>query len=211
MLQIGRIHIITDTHVQRRYSHYDLVRMAIEAQIPTIQYREKFFSSERHLAELRQILELARRHHTQLIINDYVEIAAELGATGVHLGEHDISIEEALRKLPAFAIIGATVHTLERYRAIQHLPIAYVGVGPVFETSTKESGYPPLGVEGLRSFVEAITHPVIAIGGITPERAHLLFTAIPRLHGVAVLSAFCSASEPIEVARALLNSIPEKE
>jgi len=182
--------------------------MALEAGIPTLQYREKHFSPDRHKEELIQIARLVHRHGAQLFINDYVELAAEIGATGVHLGEQDTPIEEALRKLPAFSLVGATVHTLAYYQRIRHLPLAYVGVGPVFPTSTKDPGYPPLGIEGLRQFVEAITHPVIAIGGITPDRARELFSAVPGLHGVAVLSAYCTAEDPSQVARELLQALP---
>lgn len=208
MLRIGRIHIITDTALQSRYSHLELAQMAMEAGIPTIQYRQKGFSRQQHLSELQQIARLARQHHAQLIINDYPDLAVEVGATGVHLGENDTPLDTVFRQLPPFVIVGATVHTLERYAAIRHLPIAYVGVGPVFETTTKDPGYPPLGIEGLRAFVEAIAHPVIAIGGITVERARQLFEAIPRLHGVAVLSAFCTAADPLAVAQQLLAVVP---
>lgn len=211
MLRVGRIHIITDTQIQTRFTHEELATLAIQAGIPTLQYREKHFTPEKHLAELQRIAALARKHHTQLIINDDVALAAEVGASGVHLGETDMPVEEALRKLPAFSIIGVTVHTLERYAAVRHLPIAYVGVGPVFATQTKDPGYPPLGIEGLQRFVEEIAHPVIAIGGITVERARQLFEAIPNLHGVAVLSAFCAAEDPSQVAReliALTNTSP---
>ncbi|MEN2992836.1 MAG: thiamine phosphate synthase [Bacteroidia bacterium] len=211
MLRIGRIHIITDTTVQGRYSHLQLAQMAIEAGVATIQYRQKEFVQEKHFPELQAIVALARKHHVQLIINDHVGLAAEVGATGVHLGETDMPIAEAMRQLPAFTLIGATVHTLEYYQRIRHLPLAYVGVGPVFPTGSKSLPYEPLGVEGLRRFVEAITHPVIAIGGITPERAKLLWENIPNLYGVAVLSAFCGAPQPVEVARALLALLPEGE
>lgn len=211
MLRIGRIHILTDTTVQQRYSHVDLARMALQAGALTIQYRRKDFERAQHLPEVHEIAQLVRQHHAQLIINDYPDVAVEVGATGVHLGEEDTPLEQVFRRLPPFVVVGATVHTLERYAAIRHLPIAYVGVGPVFETQTKDPGYPPLGVEGLRTFVEAIAHPVIAIGGITVERARQLFEAIPKLHGVAVLSAFCAADDPVAVARGLMALLPPEE
>ncbi|MCX8111632.1 MAG: thiamine phosphate synthase [Bacteroidia bacterium] len=208
MLRIGRLHILTDTSLQSRFAHVDLTRMALEAKVPTIQYRRKDFSREQHLSEVQEIAKLVRRHGAQLIINDYLDVALEIGATGVHLGEADTPLQEAFKHLPPFTVVGATVHSLERYAEIAHLPLAYVGVGPVFETHTKSIARPPLGIEGLRAFVEAIKQPVVAIGGITPERAKLLFETIPGLHGVAVLSAFCTAESPVAVARALLQSLP---
>ncbi len=208
MLQLGRLHLITDTETQTRFRHIDLVEAAIQVGAPTIQYREKRFDPSIHLDELKRIVALCRQHHMQLFINDHVDVALEVGATGVHLGEGDMAITEAMKKLPALMLIGATVHSLEYYQTIAHLPLAYVGVGPVFESSTKPGARPPLGIEGLQRFVEAIHHPVIAIGGITAERARQLFAEVPRLYGVAVISAFVRASDPIAATRDLLAAIP---
>jgi len=208
MLRLGRLHLITDTTTQRRFSHLDLVQMAIRAGAPTIQYREKHFSRENHLNELQTIAHLCRQHHVQLFVNDHVDVAVEVGATGVHLGEEDIPLEEALRRLPPLMVVGASVHSLDYYAKIRHLPLAYVGVGPVFESPTKPGARPPLGMEGLRYFVENISHPVIAIGGITAERARQLFETIPKLYGVAVISAFVQASDPETAARELISLIP---
>ncbi|MEN3041082.1 MAG: thiamine phosphate synthase [Bacteroidia bacterium] len=206
--QIGRIHIITDTETQRRYSHLELASLALRAGIKTIQYRHKTFQPERDGPELRHIARLIRAHKGQLIINDFVEVAVEVQADGVHLGEDDMPLEEAFRRISPSMIIGATVHSLERYAQIKHFPLAYVGVGPVFATHTKSLTNPPLGIEGLRKFAETIHHPIIAIGGITAERAKLLFEAVPNLYGVAVISAFCQADDPVKVARELLAAIP---
>ncbi|MCS6896039.1 MAG: thiamine phosphate synthase [Bacteroidia bacterium] len=205
---IGRIHIITDTEIQSRYSHADLVALALQGGAPTIQYRHKAFKREYDLSELYEIVRLVRAHQSQLIVNDYVDIAIEVQADGVHLGEEDMPLEEAFRRLPPSMMVGATVHSLERYGEIRHFPIAYVGVGSVFATNTKSPKTPPLGIEGLRSFVESISHPVIAIGGITPERAKMLFDAIPGLYGVAVVSAFCQADDPVRTVRELLATLP---
>jgi thiamine-phosphate pyrophosphorylase len=208
MLKLGRLHLITDTSTQSRFSHLDLVQMAIRMGAPTIQYREKSFRRETHLAELMTIARLCRQHRVQLFVNDYVEVAVEVGASGVHLGEEDTPIEVALRQLPPLMVVGASVHSLEYYQRIRHLPLAYVGVGPVFESPTKPGSRPPLGIEGLRQLVEAISHPVIAIGGITPKRAQELFAAIPKLYGVAVISAFVQAPDPEAAIRELLAAIP---
>lgn len=208
MLRLGRLHLITDTETQTRFRHLDLVEAAIRAGAPTIQYREKRFKPEEHLEELKAIAALCRKHHVQLFVNDHVEAAMEVGATGVHLGESDAPLAEVVHRLPALMLIGATVHSLEYYQTIAHLPLAYVGVGPVFESPTKPGARPPLGIEGLKRFVEAIRHPVIAIGGITPERARQLFQEVPNLYGVAVISAFVQASDPAAAAQALLANIP---
>ncbi len=208
MLRLGRLHLITDTATQNRFSHLDLIQMAIRAGASTIQYREKNFVPEKHLEELKQIARLCRQHQVQLFVNDYLELAVEVGAAGVHLGEEDTPVEEAIRRLPPLMVVGASVHTLEYYERIRHLPLAYVGVGPVYESPTKPGGRPPTGIEGLKRFVDAISHPVIAIGGITAERAEALFKEVPGLYGVAVISAFVQAPDPEAAVRKLLEVIP---
>ncbi len=208
MHQVGRLHLITDTQTQRQWTHLQLVQKAVDAGATTIQYREKAFSLDRHGAELCEIASLCRKHHVQLIINDWVEVAVEVSAIGVHLGETDMPLEKAVRQLPAFMLIGATVHSLAYYERIRHLPLAYVGVGPVYESPTKPGARAPIGVEGLRRLVESILHPVVAIGGITAERAKQLFEAIPKLHGVAVVSAFAQAPDPEKAVRELLAVVP---
>ena len=208
MLKLGRLHLITDTATQNRFSHLDLVQMAIRAGAPTIQYREKNFLPEKHLEELKHIARLCRQHQVQLFVNDHLEVAVEVGAAGVHLGEGDVAVEEAIRRLPPLMVVGASVHTLEYYERIRHLPLAYVGVGPVYESPTKPGARAPIGIEGLKRFVETISHPVIAIGGITVERAETLFREVPGLYGVAVISAFVQASDPEAAVRRLLSVIP---
>jgi thiamine-phosphate pyrophosphorylase len=208
MQRLGRLHLLTDTATQSRFSHLELVQMAIQAGAPTIQYREKHFTREKHLDELQTIARLCRQQHVQLFVNDYLDVAVEVGATGVHLGEEDTPLEEALHRLPPLMVLGASVHSLDYYAKIRHLPLVYVGVGPVFESPTKPSARPPLGIEGLRHFVEHISHPVIAIGGITAPRARQLFEAIPKLYGVAVISAFVQAPDPKAAVWELLSVIP---
>ena len=211
MLKLGRLYLITDTSTQSRFSHLDLVQMAIRAGAPTIQYREKNFLRESHLEELKTIARLCRQHHVQLFVNDYLDVAVEVGAAGVHLGEEDTPVAEAIRQIPPLMTMGASVHSLKYYEQIQHLPLAYVGVGPVFDSPTKPGARTPLGIEGLKKFVEAISHPVIAIGGITVERAKALFKEVPGLYGVAVVSAFVQAPDPEAAVRRLLEALPTQE
>jgi thiamine-phosphate pyrophosphorylase len=97
---VGRLHVLTDTHLQQRYSHYQLLELAIAVGVPVVQYREKQFVAATHQQELVQMLAQRNGTTTALLINDYLELAATLGADGVHLGASDQPVETAIKRLP---------------------------------------------------------------------------------------------------------------
>jgi thiamine-phosphate pyrophosphorylase len=104
-------------------------------------------------------------------------------------------------------LVGATVHNQEELEALKGQRIDYIGVGPVFGTSSKDTGLPPLGLDGLARLCQLSDWPVIAIGSIGLEDVGRLKAA--GAHGVAVISAFCLAEKPIAVAKAFLEKLAE--
>jgi thiamine-phosphate pyrophosphorylase len=131
--------------------------------------------------------EVSHEVGTKLLINDRADIALLVGADGVHLGHEDLSPEAAREILGASAIIGLSTHGVDEARLAARAPVDYVAIGPIFETSTKTSGRRTLGIEGARAVRSVVTKPLVAIGGITLERAPALFEA--GIDGVAVISA----------------------
>jgi thiamine-phosphate diphosphorylase len=202
--QIGRLHLLTDTQLQNRFSHLELVQFALEAGVPTIQYREKRFQKNLHLDELREIRKLTRGK-AQLVVNDHVWLAVEVEADGVHVGQEDMAPEQALSIIAKDQRLGVTIHTMEELEAILHLPVAYIGVGPVFSTLSKQVPYPPLGLKGIEPFCVRSPFPVIAIGGIQVHHIQPLFEH--GVYGVAVLSAFCCSPTPWKVAKELVEAV----
>jgi thiamine-phosphate pyrophosphorylase len=192
---LGRLHVITDESRPTRFSHSDLARLAVAGGADVVQFREK---RERSTAELvalaRTVSERCRERGAACIVNDRADVALEAGARGVHVGRADLAPGEARRLLGAGAIIGATVHDLEELRSLATAPIDYLGVGPVFGTSSKRTGLPPLGLDGLGRIARAAGLPVIAIGNITPERVAAVLAA--GAYGVAVLAGVCLAGDP---------------
>lgn len=120
------------------------------------------------------------------LIDDDVELAARIGADGVHIGQDDISCVEARRMLGDQALIGVTAKTLEQARKAQADGADYLGVGAVFPTSTKQDTW-TIDHEVLRQICAAVSIPVVAIGGITAENATEL--AGSGVAGIAVVSA----------------------
>lgn len=195
------LYAITDTRQQQRFSHVELVRMAVQAGVDTVQVREK---RRWHSCNLRQLFHhcanACMRQSTQLVINDHVSIAAELRsegfAVGAHVGSTDLSAVQARALLGPAALLGATVNNHQQLAHLQNAPVNYIGIGPVFKTYSKENPAPVLGIAGLKQLVQQSHAPVIAIGGITLDNvAEVLSTGVT---GVAIVSSWVLAKDPVQ-------------
>jgi thiamine-phosphate pyrophosphorylase len=142
------------------------------------------------------------------IVNDRPDIAAIVGADGVHLGQGDLPIAEARRLLRPGAIVGRSTHTIEQARAAVNEGADYISVGPMFPSKTKDAG-PIAGPELLKQAVAEITLPIIAIGGINPDNAAQLVAAGAKI--LAVSSAVCSAPDPKAAASEIKEQITRSE
>ena len=202
---LPRLHLLTDAARTGKHSHFDLTLAAVSAGAPLLQYREKHFAPEQHLEELKTCLGAVKGTPTRFIINDYVDLAIELQADGVHVGMGDAPLEDVVAKLPADMILGATVHTKEELEYVRQFPVDYIGVGPVFGTSSKNLDLPDLGLQNLRSIVKASEIPVVAIGGITSCTIDGVLRT--GAYGIAVLSAFAFADAPDQAVADLLEQI----
>lgn len=180
----------------------DPLRVAEEAVaggVDMIQVREKECSAAELLAWSCQVVELGQRLKVPVIINDSVEVMLAAEASGVHLGQDDMSVADARQLLGENKLIGLSTHDLEQLEDAALSGANYVGFGPVFATKTK--GYTEgLGVEKLTTAALLAQVPILAIGGIAVENAWM----IPGKAGIAVSSAICSNKEPQKIAHALL-------
>jgi thiamine-phosphate pyrophosphorylase len=143
-----------------------LVAAQIEGGADVMQLREKEMGKRARLELGHKLRALTRREGVLFIVNDDVDLALILDADGVHLGQGDIPIQTA-RPLMKEKIIGVSTHSLEQMKEAVAAGADYVGVGPIFETVTKEDREPTVGLELLRKVREACPIPYVAIGGIT--------------------------------------------
>lgn len=191
-LPIAKLHYLTQDldHI----SHQEMAATACSNGIRWIQLRIKKQSFAACLRIAEAVKDICAPYGATLIINDYVDIAASIGAHGVHLGKKDMPPQQARNILGPDAIIGGTANTAEDVYHLQQSGVDYIGLGPFRFTNTKEQLSPVLGLEGYRSILSGnITTPVIAIGGITPEDIpELLETGI---HGIAVAGAINLAAD----------------
>jgi thiamine-phosphate pyrophosphorylase len=157
------------------------------------------------LREARSVRAAARAAGALFIVNDRLDVALAADADGVHLGQDDLPADRARRLLPPGRILGVSTHTLEQARRAVAEGADYIGVGPVFATATKETGYTPLGLDGLSAIAAAVPVPVVAIGGIGAADAGRVIRA--GAMAAAVISALMAAPDIAAATRALLQAL----
>jgi thiamine-phosphate pyrophosphorylase len=177
------------------------VEEALKAGVTLVQYRDKELPQDELVAEAMKIHEVTRRYGVPLIINDDVEVAFRIEAEGVHLGQEDASIDYARRYLGPDKIIGVTAHTVAEALAAQAAGADYIGAGAVFGSTTKKNTI-PMSFDTLTAICNAVTIPVVAIGGITKENIMQLQGS--RISGVAVVSAIFAAEQIGDATKELM-------
>ena len=178
------------------------VERALEGGAAIVQYRDKSGDGERRRAESADLLALCRRFGAPLIVNDDVELAATIGADGVHLGQDDGGIDAARTRLGPSAIIGVSCYdSLDRARQLAAAGADYLAFGAFFPSPTK-----PLARSahtGLLRDAKALCLPLVAIGGITPDNAQPLIDAGADF--VAAISGVFASADPCAAARRYAN------
>ncbi|MDD5492685.1 MAG: thiamine phosphate synthase [bacterium] len=167
-------YFVTDTGLSRSGTIAD-VKDAVKARVGVIQYRNKTGTTVELYEEALKLRHLCK--NVCLLINDRVDIALAVGADGVHLGQEDMPVHEARRLLGKKKIIGLTVHSLKEAKEARRSGADYIGVSPIFATSTKHDAGEPAGVALVRKIKKEVPLPLVAIGGITLENASSVIAA----------------------------------
>jgi thiamine-phosphate pyrophosphorylase len=186
MLKLPKLYAITDRQLSN-CSHEEIVRKMLTGRARMIQLRDKEASSRELLDAARACLKRTRAAKAKLIINDRVDVALTSDADGVHLGQTDLAVEEAREILGKEKIIGISTHSIEQFRAALGTSADYIAIGPIYPTRTKENHDPVVGLELIREAKKLADRPIVAIGGITLDRAPEIIEA--GADSVAVISA----------------------
>lgn len=166
--RLPRVYPITDPQISG-LSHAEQVAVFAEGGARVVQLREKRAPALEFYELARAALAIAVARGVRLIINDRVDIALAIGATGVHLGQDDLPPTAARRLLGDAAVIGYSTHSVDQAFEAIRLPIDYLAIGPIYGTSTKENPDPVVGLDGLRAVKAAVgSLALVAIGGIKP-------------------------------------------
>lgn len=163
---LPKIYPITDRRISG-ISHAEQTKRLISGGAEIVQLREKYASASDFYDDASVAVDIGRRAGIKIIINDRVDIAIAVGADGVHLGQDDLPPEAARRLLGPNAIIGFSTHSTDQAIAALDLPIDYIAIGPVYQTSTKDAPDQEVGLDSIREVRAAIGEfPLAAIGGI---------------------------------------------
>ena len=185
----------------------DVVHAFLSAGVRLIQLRAKTWGSAAFLDLAHATVAAAASTGTLVVVNDRADIAALAGAQGLHVGQDDLSPADARKVVGAACWVGLSTHSEAQWTAALTAPVSYLAIGPVFATGTKATGYDAVGLETVREVAMvagARSLPLVAIGGITLERAPAVMAA--GASAVAVIGDLLSG-HPEARARAFIQAL----
>jgi len=206
------VNAIVDVDTARRFGWdpLDLARAYLDGGARFLQLRGKRLPGSALLDLSRRFRSLCRTAGAISVINDRADVARLAGADGVHVGQEDLSAAAARALLGSDALVGLSTHTAAQVDAALEEPITYLAVGPIFGTSTKATGYEPVGLDLVRHAAQRArcgpeARAVVAIGGITLETAPEVVAA--GADAVAVITDLLVAGDPARRVRAYLERL----
>ena len=212
-MHFPRLYVIIDAALVG-CSELRFARLLAGAGVELAQYRNKAASSRTLYDSALSLGQFFRSQSVRFLVNDRADVAALAGAAGVHVGEEDLGVEQARAVVGASCWVGVSTHNLAQFQRAVDSSADYVAVGPVFSTSSKAHPDPVVGLEFIRQAralcatrAPLARKPVVAIGGITPERAAAAIDA--GADSVAVLSGICAAPDPAAQVKRYLQCLSE--
>jgi thiamine-phosphate pyrophosphorylase len=177
------------------------------AGVLLLQYRNKSAPAKELLETSRELVSSLKSSPTALIVNDRPDVAAIAGAKGVHVGQDDLDAEQARAVVGKELWVGISTHNLEQFRRAAATSADYIAIGPIFATTSKANPDPSVGLELIREVRALTDKPIVAIGGITLDRAKAVIEA--GADSVAVISDILLARSPAERARQFLDVLSQ--
>jgi thiamine-phosphate pyrophosphorylase len=203
-LVLPRLYVILDATLLNNSPH-NCARELAAAGVRLLQYRDKMASARDLLATSRALVSSLNSYRASLVVNDRPDIAVLARAAGVHVGQEDLEPEQARAVVGEEMWIGASTHNLEQFRRAAATSADYIAVGPIFPTTSKANPDPVVGLELVRKVRNLTEKPIVAIGGITLERAVSVIEA--GADCVAVIRDVVCSPKPGEQARRFLDAL----
>ena len=186
------LYAVTDRHWLDKRSLKEVVKESLDGGVTFVQLREKTLEDDKFLEEAKELKQLCKEYNVPFVINDNVDIAIAMDADGVHVGQSDMEAGNVREKLGPDKIIGVSAQTVEQAVLAEQRGADYLGVGAVFPTGSKDDAV-EVSHETLKAICEAVSIPVIAIGGISVNNVSEL--AGSGIVGIAVISAIYAAKD----------------
>ena len=199
-----KLTLITNKNLTDTDLYLNFIMQCAIAGVTAVQLREKNMSDDQLVDFGLQLKKQLKPYSIPLIINDSIDIACELNAEGLHLGQSDGNIIQARRKLGHKKLIGLSVNSQAQLMNANALPVDYLGIGPVFTTPNKPDA-PLWHCRGLQQAITLTSLPIVAIGGINLSNADRVMQM--GAAGIAAIGAFHEADYPDKITRSLLAII----
>ncbi len=200
------LYAVTDRRWLKGETLFQQVEKALQGGATFIQLREKNFDFHHFMEEALPIQRLCKEYSVPFVINDNVEVAVAIDADGVHVGQGDMNAAEVRMKLGDNKILGVSAQTVEQAMAAEKAGADYLGVGAVFSTGSKADAE-WVSMDVLKGICDAVTIPVIAIGGI--QKNNVMQLSGSGICGIAVISAIFAQSD-IQKATAELKKLTQE-
>ena len=199
------VYLVTDQGLCGARGTIETVRQAIAAGATIVQLRDPLAKTRALVEEARALAALLRPAGIPFIVNDRVDVAIAAEADGVHLGQSDMSVADARALMGPQPILGLSITAMADLDGCDLAGVDYLGVGPVFATSTKADAAPAMGLAGLAAVRAAASLPIVAIGGINAANAADVMAA--GADGIAIVSAICAAPDARAATRELAGIV----
>lgn len=200
------LYLVLDTAVCRGFTMaLETAKAAIDSGITMLQLRSEHMTGKEWLTLGEQIQKLLQGTSIPFIINNRLDIALALGADGVHMGQNDIPPIVTRKLLGPEKFIGLSISTPQELQQAPTDLVDYLGIGPVFATTSKQNTAPALGIDGLRCMIATKKLPAVGIGGITPANAASVKET--GIEGIGVVSAVCGHSNPGVATQELMTAM----
>lgn len=198
------LYLVTDEELMGDRDFDNTIEESIKAGCTMVQLREKSTSSLNFFEKAKRLKVLCEKYEVPLIINDRVDIAIASDAHGIHVGQSDLPLSAVRRMAGEEKIIGVSVRTVEQAMAAQEGGADYIGVGAMYVTSTKKDAV-SVSIHELSRIKEAVSIPIVAIGGINKDNGKVLMDT--GINGLAVVSAILGKEDVGEASRELLEIV----
>jgi thiamine-phosphate pyrophosphorylase len=201
-LVLPRLYVILDAGLLT-VPEIECAQELSDAGVRLVQYRNKRASARELLDSSRKLVSQLAPLKVLVVVNDRPDVAALAGAQGVHVGQEDLDAEKARQVVGTEKLVGVSTHNLEQFQSAAASSADYIAIGPIFATGTKSNPDPVIGTEFIRKVSLLTDKPIVAIGGITLERAPEIIES--GADSVAVISDILRAHEPGMRARQYID------
>jgi thiamine-phosphate pyrophosphorylase len=201
-LVLPRLYVILDAALLT-VPETECAQKLADSGVRLLQYRKKVASARELFESSSRLSSLLVPKGVSFVVNDRADVASLAGATGVHVGQEDLGVEEARRVIGSDKWVGVSTHNLEQFERATATSADYIAVGPVFSTSTKANPDPVIGTDFIHRVRALTSKPLVAIGGITLDRVIEVIRA--GADSVAVISDILLAPDPGKRARQFID------